>query len=161
VVNSGTINVGILLGYDNNTFANLTTYSTNKNAHIQSVAIGDFNNDAKIDVVFTDMIHATVNVLIGNGNGTFERGTNYNTADMSSPSQVIDSNCNNDSQVDIVVVNSGTDNIGIFLGYGNVNFRSQKTFSTDKTSLLLLVISMATIYWILLLPIWHLTIYMY
>jgi hypothetical protein len=36
--------------------------------------------------------------------------------------------------MDIGVANTGTDNIGIFLGYGNIFFASQKTFPTGLNS---------------------------
>ncbi|UJR24186.1 hypothetical protein I4U23_027152 [Adineta vaga] len=41
---------------------------------------------------------------------------------------------NNDGYLDIVVVNSGTDSIGIFIGYGNGMFASQITQSTGLNS---------------------------
>jgi hypothetical protein len=41
---------------------------------------------------------------------------------------------NNDGYQDIVVANSGTDNVGIFLGYGNGTFAAQVTYSTGVIS---------------------------
>jgi hypothetical protein len=41
---------------------------------------------------------------------------------------------NNDNLLDIVVANSGDDNIGVLLGYGNGNFSTQNTFSTGTGS---------------------------
>ena len=37
--------------------------------------------------------------------------------------------------MDVVVANSGAENTGIFLGYGNVSFANQVTYSTGSLSL--------------------------
>jgi hypothetical protein len=41
---------------------------------------------------------------------------------------------NNDSRLDIIVANYGTNNVGIFLGYGNGSFAEQMIFSTGADS---------------------------
>jgi hypothetical protein len=46
------------------------------------------------------------------------------------PYSVAAGDFNNDNRSDIVVANSGVDNIGIFLGYGDGRFASVITFST-------------------------------
>jgi len=52
----------------------------------------------------------------------------------SRPYRVAVGDLNEDGYMDIVVANSGTDNIGIFMGYGNGTFASQTLYSTGLGS---------------------------
>jgi hypothetical protein len=56
------------------------------------------------------------------------------TGNGSRPSSIVIGDFNNDNHLDIAVANSGADNIGIFLGYGNISFQDQKIFSTGSNS---------------------------
>jgi predicted nucleotidyltransferase len=58
----------------------------------------------------------------------------YSSRDTSHPQSVAVGDFNNDSQMDIVVANFGTDNVGVFLGYGNDIFASQMMYSTGPGS---------------------------
>jgi hypothetical protein len=48
------------------------------------------------------------------------------------PRALVTSDFNNDKQIDIVVANSGVNNVGIFFGYGNGSFANQITYPTDS-----------------------------
>ncbi len=52
----------------------------------------------------------------------------------SHPHSVVVSDVNNEGHPDIVVPNSGTNNIGIFLRHGNDSFIDQMTYSTGSGS---------------------------
>ncbi len=56
------------------------------------------------------------------------------TGNGSQPRSFVIGDFNNDDHMDIGVANSGTDNIGIFLGYGRISFASQKVFLTGPNS---------------------------
>jgi hypothetical protein len=43
-----------------------------------SVTVGDFNGDNKADLAVADVNDNTVNILLGNGNGTFQSAVSYN-----------------------------------------------------------------------------------
>ena len=58
----------------------------------------------------------------------------YSTGNDSSPGMLDVGDLNNDGQMDIVVANFGTNNIGIFLGYGNGSFDTMITYSTGDES---------------------------
>jgi hypothetical protein len=50
------------------------------------------------------------------------------------PYSIVVAHLNKDDKLDIVVVNSGTNNIGIFVNYGNATFASHETYSTEDRS---------------------------
>ena len=59
---------------------------------------------------------------------------NYHTGYDSLPKSLAIADLNNDNHLDIVVANSGTNNIGIFVGNGNGTFADQKIYSTGVGS---------------------------
>ncbi|CAF3764261.1 unnamed protein product [Adineta steineri] len=134
VANFGTNNIGIFLGYSNSTFSNQITYSTGDNSQPNSVIIGDYNNDKQLDIVVANYGTNNIGIFFSYGNGTFSSQITYSTGDSSSPSDVAAGDFNNDGQLDIAVANYGTNNIGIFLGYGNGTFSSQQTNPTGYDS---------------------------
>ena len=134
VTNNGTNNIGILFGYGNGSFANQITYSTGYDSLPYSVVIGDFNNDHYLDIAVANYGTDNVGVFLGYGNGSFTIQITYSTSSRSSPYSVVLNDFNNDGQLDIAVVNSGTNNVGIFLGYGNGSFISQMTYSVSPGS---------------------------
>ena len=58
----------------------------------------------------------------------------YSTGTGSGPSGIAIGDLNGDGRLDIAVANYGTNNVGVFLGYGNGNLSSQMTFSTGTGS---------------------------
>ncbi|CAF1358890.1 unnamed protein product [Rotaria sordida] len=58
----------------------------------------------------------------------------YDTGISSSPYAVVVGDFNSDSRLDIIVANYGTNNVGVFLGYGNGTFANQQTYSTGDSS---------------------------
>ena len=58
----------------------------------------------------------------------------YSTGRYSKPSSIAIGDFNNDHQLDIVVANYGTSNIGIFIGYANGTFQTQTTYSIGLKS---------------------------
>ncbi|CAM4827581.1 unnamed protein product [Rotaria magnacalcarata] len=134
VANGHTNNVGILLGYGDGTFENQMTHSTGIGSSPYSVAVGDFNNDSHMDIVVANYGTNNVGILLGYGNGAFSIQTTYATGDASGPWWVSIGDFNQDHLVDIVVANSGTNNIGVLLGYVNGTFFNEITYSTGNNS---------------------------
>ena len=97
-------------------FLSMTTYSTGDDSLPQSMAIADFNNDNHLDIIVANYGKNTVGILLGNGNGIFMNQTTQTTGDNSQPRSVAVGDFNNDNQSVIVVVNTGTNTIGILLG---------------------------------------------
>lgn len=69
--NLGSNSIGVLLGQNNGTFSNVTTYSTGDNSQPGSVVVGDVNNDNHLDIVSANFNTNSFSVFIGYGNGTF------------------------------------------------------------------------------------------
>jgi hypothetical protein len=134
VANYGTNNVGVFLGYGNGSFAAMITYSTGVGSAPYSVAVADFNNDNRTDIVSANSGTNNIGILLGYSNGSFATMITYSTGDYSMPYGVAVGDFNNDGRLDIVVANFGTSTVGIFLGYGNGNFESQVTYSTGYQS---------------------------
>ncbi|CAF4146497.1 unnamed protein product, partial [Adineta steineri] len=134
VVNYDYNYVDIVLTYRNYSFLSQNTYSTGIQSGPVSVAVADFNNDKQLDIVVANYGTNNIGIFLGYGNGTFSTQITYSTGDNSQPNAVTIGDFNNDKQLDIVVANYGTNNIGIFLNYGNGTFSSQTIHSTGNGS---------------------------
>ena len=113
VVNYNANNVSIFLGYGS--FANQTTYSTGLYSSPYSVAVGDFNNDTRLDIVVTNYAINTLGVLLGRDYGTFATVILFSMDYGSHPFFIVVGDFNNDRKLDFAVANNGTDSLHILL----------------------------------------------
>ena len=127
-------NIGVFLGYVKESFASATVHQIGSSSQPVSIAVGDFNNDIRLDVVVADRGTNEVAILYGSGYGTFSGQLTYSAGDGTYPSSVAVGDFYQDNQLDIAVVNSGTDDIGVRLGYGDGIFSSLTTYSTGTAS---------------------------
>jgi hypothetical protein len=111
--------VEILLNNGNGTFGApiLTTVATSA----FSAAVGDFNNDGNLDIVLGEAFGTVsqIQVLLGNGNGTFRDGTIYATDGLASKI-VADQFVSGSQNVDLAVAAGG---LQFFFGNGDGTFR--------------------------------------
>ena len=109
---SATVNVGsgyfVLLGSGNGSFAApvFTSYGT----ELYSATLGDVNNDGKVDLVLDDAPFYlpgdfAIDLLPGNGDGTFGAGYTVNSQNL--VSQVIIGDYNQDGKPDLVLFSEG------------------------------------------------------
>src|SRR5439155_1239735 len=89
-------------------------------AHPSSVAVDDFNEDGKPDLVVANSLGDTVSVLLGNGDGTFRPAANY--AVGTDPRSVAVGDFNGDGKPDLAVANTGSSTISVLLGNGDGTF---------------------------------------
>jgi hypothetical protein len=129
VTNYGTDNVGILFGQGNGNFSTIITYPTGVGSAPYSLAIADFNNDNQSDIVVTNSEINNVAILLGYDNGTFAIPTMYSTGARSRPYIVAVGDFNNDNRLDIVIANSGTNNIYFLSGHGDGTFGDEASYA--------------------------------
>ncbi|CAF0725177.1 unnamed protein product [Adineta steineri] len=134
VANIGTNNIGMFFGYVNEGFLYAPAYLTGSSSQVTSIAVGDFNNDTRLDVVITNNATNNVKVIFGSGYGTFLYDITYSTGNSSQPCSVCVADLNNDNRLDFVVANAGINTISIFLSNGTGTFSNQITYSTGVRS---------------------------
>ncbi|CAF1312794.1 unnamed protein product [Didymodactylos carnosus] len=134
VANGDVNNVGVLLNTGNGTFTAQTTYSTGSGSNPVSVAAADVDGDSQPDIIVANTGADNIGVLLNTGNGTFTAQTTYSTGSGSNPVSVVAIDVNGDSKPDIIVANTGADNIGVLLNTGNGTFTAQTTYSTGSSS---------------------------
>lgn len=126
--------IGILLGYGNGAFQNeIVTYISNK-THPTAMAVGDFNNDSRLDIVAVSLDDGNIAILLGNGDGTFLVQAIISTGGGSYPGAAAVGYFNNDLILDIVVTIGGTNRIGLYIGNGNGTFQNSKLSPTGSAS---------------------------
>jgi uncharacterized protein (DUF2141 family) len=141
--------VAVLLGNGDGTFQAAVTYdSGGKGSFANSIAIADVNGDGKLDLVVADACNDSyckdgnwVAVLLGNGDGTFQKAVKRRSGGASWAVVVAD--VNGDGKPDLIVGNvcSGTNDIhtcteggsvGVLLGLGNGEFKKAETYNMNE-----------------------------
>jgi hypothetical protein len=117
VTNVQSNSVGVLLGYGDGTFAPAVTYNGGAS---YTVSVADVNGDGK-----PDLITGGLDVLLGNGDGTFQAPKNYGP--VGQYATVAD--VNGDGKLDIISVGSAR-GVGVLLGNGDGTFQSAVSYST-------------------------------
>lgn len=104
----------------------------------RGIARGDFNSDGIDDVAVAnrgpaaDPANDSVRVLFGNISGTFTIGPDLTAGDR--PNDPVVRDVNGDGRADILVTNSGTNDISIFLGNGDGTFGAAINQSSGGTA---------------------------
>ena len=94
----------------------------------------DFNNDTRLDIVAVKYGGNNVSVLLHVADGSLGNEILLVSGGNSRVRYIAVDDFNNDTMQDIVVVNFGTKNIGVILGYGNGSFSEQMIFSAGPQS---------------------------
>ena len=134
VDNDGTFMISLFLGNGDGTFQAAVQTNTPSNAD-DPIIVGDVNGDGKDDII---MVHpsepASIDVLIGTGDGTFASPVNYPVTDVSLVGGVL-TDINGDGKMDVLGIdNNNPANVIAVLGNGDGTFQAASTFTTLSTS---------------------------
>jgi hypothetical protein len=93
-----------------------------------SIIVGDFNNDKILDFATANYQDNNISVVLGNGNGTFEKAIKYFSCYR--PQSMSSGDFNHDNKLDIVVANeNGT---SIFLGNEDGTFGTPSKYLMEN-----------------------------
>ena len=129
--------ISVHLGNGDGTFQparafDLATGSAGINGH-GAVAIADLNGDGRPDLVVTNSVDETIDVLLGNGDGTFRALEPIPVG--AEPYSIAIADLNGDGKQDLVVANFSTGTVGVFFGNGDGTFQPERTFDLGPYSL--------------------------
>lgn len=92
-----------------------------------SVVAANVNGDSNLDLAVANGGPDNVSILLGDGNGDFTAAGTSPESVGTDPSALTFANLNGDSNIDLAVANSGTDNVTILLGDGAGDFTAPVT----------------------------------
>ena len=124
--------IGLFLGYGTRHFSRQIAYDIGSGPY--ALVATDVNRDGVLDILTANYDGNNTSVLLGNGDGTFRLKNTFSTGCGSLPYAIAIGDFNGDDIQDMIVPNSGTDNVGILLGNGNGKFKNLKTYSTADGS---------------------------
>jgi hypothetical protein len=94
-------------------------------------AVGDFNNDGKLDLALA--AGTSVEILLGNGDGTFGAAVQYPTAGGSA--MVVVADFNGDGNLDLATANSTFNSVSILLGKGDGTFGASTNYPVPASAI--------------------------
>ena len=123
--------VRVFLGNGDGTFQGAFPYT--KGLGTMAVAVGDFNGDGIPDLAvaqtgfYPGAWGDTVQILLGNGDGTFQAGPSYEGPFR--PTSVVVGDFNGDGKLDIALAGGG--GVSVLLGNGDGTFQAAGNYDTE------------------------------
>ena len=120
-------------GNSNGTFAAGVQIATDSATDYASSAIGDYNNDTKLDVMWRGQGSTSASLVLGNGNGTFGAATTFFTG-LNNTTSLFSSDFDEDGKLDVAVFkHNNSSQILIARGNGNGTFAGSTTYAIPGT----------------------------
>lgn len=125
LVTMGSNVISVLLGNGDGSFQDAVV--TQPPFAVQAIGVGDFNGDGKLDLATAGTFGASnsVNILLGNGDGTFSYGASYQGETQ--PAAIAVSDFNNDRKLDLAIAYL-FGGIGVFIGNGDGTFQQAANY---------------------------------
>jgi hypothetical protein len=98
-----------------------------------SLALGDTNQDGKLDLVTANSSANDVSLFVGNGDGTFQQSTDFALGSGAAPTAVAVGDLNGDGLPDLVTVDKGTNQIAVQLATGTGTYGAPQFYSVGST----------------------------
>jgi hypothetical protein len=123
--------LGILLGRGDGTFQPplLVPSPLPDPESVAAVKIADLNRDGRNDLLIADNVDTTTHVLLGNGDGTFRPGGDYQSF---GPGLAV-ADLNGDGVPDVVNAQRSTDTVRYVMGNGDGTFHNPQTLPAGQS----------------------------
>ena len=120
--------ISVLMGNGDGTFQDAVI--TRPSFAVFTIGVGDFNGDGKLDLATAGQFGTQkyINILLGNGDGTFHRGASY--PGEGSPASIAVADFNGDGKLDMAVANSQGVGIRVWMGNGDGTFERGADYQT-------------------------------
>lgn len=140
VANYNSDNVSVFLGNGDGTYQTPLLFSVSPNP--SSVTVADFNNDCKLDIATSSYSSNNICVLLNtgtNGANTVSFGAQIRSLSGTGIKALAQLDFNGDKNVDLISVNSTSNNISLLLGKGDGTFGPEQTFAVGTTPVALAI----------------------
>jgi hypothetical protein len=125
--------ISVFVGNGDGTFRLKAHYTTPWT--LTAVVVSDYNGDGHADIAITGVptgAQGKVSIYLGNGDGTFQKRSDYGT--QQTPSAIAIGDLNRDGKSDLVVAHNFASQLSIYLGNGDGTLQPPVDYQTSSNS---------------------------